>query len=59
MNNTFSDEFYTLNAQVADIHNLTVTTCNMCGGSYAENLNGTVSYFSLGGKQFKLTINQV
>jgi hypothetical protein len=59
MNNNFSDEFFTLSAQATDIHNLTVDTCNMCGGSYAENLNGTVSYFSLDGKQFKLTINEI
>jgi hypothetical protein len=59
MNNTFNDEFYVLSDQVAAIHTLTVDTCKMCGGTYAENLDGTVSYFSLGDKQFKLVINQV
>ena len=59
MNNTFTDEFNILNAQINELHDLTVTTCDMCGGSYAENLDGAVGYFAIGGKRFKITVAQI
>ena len=45
--------------QAVEIHELTTTTCDMCGGSYAENLDGAISYFVLDGKRFKLAITRV
>ena len=59
MNNTFIDELNILNAQINELHDLTITTCDMCGGSYAENLNGAVSYFTVDDKRFKITVEQI
>ena len=59
MSDTFFNEFDTLYKQAVEIHELTTTTCDMCGGSYAENLDGAISYFVLDGKRFKLAITRV
>ena len=48
-----------LKQQAVELDNLTNTTCEMCGGSYNENLNGATSYFTLNNEHFKMTIEKV
>lgn len=59
MNNNFTDKLKTLDNQVAEIHNLTIDTCKMCGGTYEENLDGATAYFNINGEHFKITIEKV
>lgn len=42
--------------QIETIDELTIDTCEMCGGTYSENLDGVESYFTLDGVKFKLSI---
>ena len=48
-----------LKSKVEELHDLTVDTCEMCGGSYVENLGGATNYFTLGDAHFKMTIERV
>ena len=59
MTDTFTNEFDLLRRQITEIHEVTTTTCEMCGDSYAENLDGATSYFTLNGERFKLTVSRV
>ena len=49
-------ELLTLIKQIESIDELTKDTCEMCGGTYAENLDGVESYFRLNGVKFKISI---
>ena len=57
------DEFVNYNnllmEKAGELHNLTVDTCEMCGGAYVENLDGAINYFSIDGKRFKMTITKI
>lgn len=44
--------------QMDAIDELTKDTCEMCGGTYEENLDGAQSYFVLNGVRFKVTIQK-
>ena len=47
-----------LKQRVKELHDLTVATCEMCGGSYSENLNGATNYFMIDGELFKMTVEK-
>lgn len=56
------DEFVNLTIlkqQAEELHELTISTCEMCGGTYEENLNGAITFFKLNGERFKITIEKV
>jgi hypothetical protein len=57
------DEFVNYNnllrEKVDELHSLTADTCEMCGGTYVENLNGAINYFSIDGKRFKMTVTKI
>lgn len=59
MKNEFISNLKILKQQAVELHNLTVATCEMCEGSYEENLNGATAYFSLNGERFKITIEKI
>lgn len=59
MKNEFVNNCEILRRQASELHYLTVSTCEMCGGSYEENLNGAMAYFSINGERFKITIEKV
>lgn len=59
MKNEFISNLEILKHQAAELHRLTVATCEMCGGSYEENLDGAESYFNLNGERFKMIIKKV
>ena len=44
--------------QITSIHELTKDTCEICGGSYEENLDGAQAYFILNGVRFALTVSR-
>ena len=58
MKSTFVDEYEFLTQKIKELHELTVDTCEMCGGSYRENLDGATGYFILDGVRFKMTIEK-
>lgn len=47
-----------LKQKAEELHDLTITTCEMCGGSYSENLNGATNYFMIDGERFKMTVEK-
>ena len=49
----------TLIKQIEKLHDLTVSTCEMCGGTYEENIDGGTAYFLLNGKHFKILIERI
>ena len=55
----YEDNKNILIKQAEELHDLTVTTCEMCGGSYEENLDTATTYFLVNGKRFKMTIKRV
>jgi len=59
MKNEFLNEQKILKQKVEELHDLTITTCEMCGGTYEENLNGASNYFNLNGERFKITIEKI
>ena len=59
MKDNFVNECEFLKQKVEELHELTVDTCEMCGDSYSENLNGATNYFMIDGKRFKMTIEKV
>ena len=59
MKNTSIANCEVLKQQVVKIDDLTKATCEMCGGSYNENLNGATSYFNLNNEHFKITIEKI
>ena len=59
MKNEFINEREILLQKVEELHDLTVATCEMCGDSYEENLNGAINYFILNDKRFKMTIEKI
>lgn len=54
----YEDNKKVLIKQAEELHDLTTTTCELCGGEYEENLNTATSYFMLNGKRFKMTIER-
>ena len=44
--------------QVKAIHELTIDACDMCGGTYEENLDGAEAYFTLGDTRFVISITR-
>ena len=59
MNDTFDNNYQLLKQQLDKLHNLTVDTCEMCGGTYIEHLDGAVCYFTIDDKRFKMRITEV
>jgi hypothetical protein len=59
MKNKFTNEQKILMQSVKELHNLTVDTCGMWGSSYEENLDGAVTYCTLNGEHFKITVEKV
>ena len=59
MKNTSITNCEVLKQQAIELDDLTRATCEMCGGSYNENLNGATSYFNLNNERFKITIEKV
>lgn len=59
MNNKFVNEYEIIKQQVEEIHRLTANTCELCEGSYLENLDGATSYFILDNNRFRITIEKV
>lgn len=55
----FAKEQEVLCRKAKELHKLTVSTCEMCGGTYEENLDGVINYFNLNGKHFKMTIENI
>lgn len=55
----FAKEQEVLCRKAEELHELTVSTCEMCGGTYEENLDGAINYFNLNGKRFKMTIENI
>jgi hypothetical protein len=55
----FVKEQEVLCRKAEELHELTVSTCEMCGGTYEENLDGAINYFNLNGKRFKMTIEKI
>lgn len=58
MKDNFVNNCEILKEQAAELHALIMYTCEMCGGTYEENLNGAEAYFSLNGKHFKMLIKK-
>ena len=54
--NAIKDE---LRKQVEEIISLTDDTCDMCGGTFEENLNGAIAYFTVGKKRYKMEIKSI
>ena len=54
--NAIKDE---LRKQVEEIISLTDTTCDMCGGTFEENLDGAIAYFAVGRKRYKMEIKSI
>jgi hypothetical protein len=59
MKDKFLNEQETLKYQVDKIHDLVIDACDICGGSYEDNLNGAASYFTLNKEHFKITIEKI
>lgn len=59
MKNEFVNNCKILKEQAEKLHDLTISTCKMCGGDYEENLNGATSYFLINDQRFKITIEKV
>lgn len=59
MKNEFMNNLEILKQQAAELHDLTVDMCEMCEGTYEENLDGAESYFNLNGERFKMIIKKV
>lgn len=58
MKTEFTKEREILHQKVEVLHELATDAWELCGGTYEDNLNGTVNYFSLNGKSFKMTIEK-
>jgi hypothetical protein len=59
MHDTFDNNYQLLKSQLDKLHNLTVETCEICGGTYVEHLDGATCYFTIDGKRFKMRITEV
>ena len=59
MKTTFIKEQEVLCQKAEELHKLTTSTCEMCGGTYEENLDGATNYFNLNGKCFKMTVEKI
>lgn len=55
----YTKEQEVLCRNAVELHELTVSTCEMCGGTYEKALDGAVSYFNLNGKRFKMSIENI
>ena len=58
MNNYEAQKEVLLN-KVEELHDLAVDACELCGGSYEENLGDSESVFVLNGVRFRMTIKKV
>lgn len=58
MKNNSTINYEVLKEQAAELHALTMSTCEMCGGTYEENLDGAEAYFSLNGEHFKMLVKK-
>lgn len=58
MQKTYEKNREILKQKAEELHDLTVTTCKMCGDSYENNLIGATNFFILNGHRFKMTIDK-
>lgn len=44
--------------QAEELYELTKTTCEMCGGTFVQNLDGAQAYFVVDGRRFVMKIER-
>lgn len=59
MENKFINDQEVLIRAVKELHEFTLNACELLGGSYEENLNGAINYFTFNDTHFKMIIEKV
>lgn len=58
MKTDFTNEREIILQKAEELHDLAVAACEICGGTYEENLDGAINYFNFNGKRFKMIIEK-